>query len=423
MTDNEVTIKKTQRNKRKARKIALLFFLTGITTILLIVETYAWFIGTASVKTSEFQIGVSSGDSLMLSLDGDSWDDELTLTEEAIKGTATSGANAYDGNTNIWPSADTGLIPLSTIGESDPAANGRLKLYGKSSITATGGGYRLLSTRINNYGTTGEGKLVSEQDGYVAFDLFIRNGEGVDYISAYNQADDEALYLTTDSKVTAVASGAASYGIENSVRVAFVQIGRIASNGATAGSAAEIGCSATTEGSGLNNTSLCNQPNSTTIWEPNEKAHHTDLITYFNKVCKKKTASADPTGGYTYSEACTPLKNEEAVKTFAVAKNITSGTYVDVYDGLNGFTPTTENGGPFLKETITFTDTMKNTQGAERPAFMYLAPNSITKIRVYIYLEGQDVDNYDLASLGKTVKIQFGFTKDQWDLASTTNAS
>ena len=114
MTDNEVTIKKTQRNKRKARKIALLFFLTGITTILLIVETYAWFIGTVSVKTSEFQLGVSSGDSLMLSLDGDSWDDELTLTEDAILGKSTTGANAYSGNTNIWPSADTGLIKSDT---------------------------------------------------------------------------------------------------------------------------------------------------------------------------------------------------------------------------------------------------------------------------------------------------------------------
>ena len=34
----------------------------------------------------------------------------------------------------------------------------------------------------------------------------------------------------------------------------------------------------------------------------------------------------------------------------------------------------------------------------DRPAFMTLAPNSITKIRVYVYLEGQDVDNYDLVT-------------------------
>ena len=29
----------------------------------------------------------------------------------------------------------------------------------------------------------------------------------------------------------------------------------------------------------------------------------------------------------------------------------------------------------------------------------YLTPNSVTKIRVYIYIEGQDVDNYDICLL------------------------
>ena len=46
---------------------------------------------------------------------------------------------------------------------------------------------------------------------------------------------------------------------------------------------------------------------------------------------------------------------------------------------------------------------------------MYLAPNSITKVRVYIYLEGQDVDNYDFASLGRQITINFGFTKERFD--------
>ena len=45
---------------------------------------------------------------------------------------------------------------------------------------------------------------------------------------------------------------------------------------------------------------------------------------------------------------------------------------------------------------------------------MTLAPNSITKVRVYVYLEGQDVDNYDFASLGKKISINFGFTKERF---------
>ena len=45
---------------------------------------------------------------------------------------------------------------------------------------------------------------------------------------------------------------------------------------------------------------------------------------------------------------------------------------------------------------------------------MKLAPNSITKVRVYIWIEGQDVDNYDFASLGKKISINFGFTKERY---------
>ena len=52
--------------------------------------------------------------------------------------------------------------------------------------------------------------------------------------------------------------------------------------------------------------------------------------------------------------------------------------------------------------------------GVNRPEFMSLAPNSITKVRVYVYLEGQDVDNYDFASLGKQIKVSFGFTKERF---------
>lgn len=417
MTENEATLKSKKRNKRKVKKIALLLFLTSLTAVLLVVETYAWFVGTATVSTSEFQIGVSSGDSLELSLDGDNWTTTLSLDKDSILG-QNGTHKAYTGHTNVWPLEETGLIPLSTVGDSDPAANGRLMLYGKSSITATGGGYRILSNRINNYGTSGEGQLVTEQDGYVAFDLFIRNGTGVDYISTYKQEDDEAVYLTVNSKVEAVSSGSIDYGLANSVRVAFVQIGRIASNGATEGAAKSISCSAEGAGAGVTNTSLCNVTK-TTIWEPNDTKHDSNLVTYFNRVCKSKTGTA---GSYTYEGACTELKDGTAVTTYAISKNIASGSHVDIYDGLNGFDVGTGDTA-FLAATDTFTDTMKVKTGSDRPAFFYLAPNSITKIRVYIYLEGQDVDNYDLASLGETVKVNFGFTKDQWDLANTQQTS
>ena len=58
---------------------------------------------------------------------------------------------------------------------------------------------------------------------------------------------------------------------------------------------------------------------------------------------------------------------------------------------------------------------MKHLEGTARPTFMTLAPNSITKLRIYIYIEGQDVDNYDFAQIGKKIAVNFGFTKERFD--------
>ena len=101
---------------------------------------------------------------------------------------------------------------------------------------------------------------------------------------------------------------------------------------------------------------------------------------------------------------------------------------VDLYDGasFNGYTAdiaaseavavSTEEGnaGKYLYAYPYFTDTMKLKTGTDRPAFITLAPNSITKVRVYIYIEGQDIDNYDFASIGKQISVNFGFTKERF---------
>lgn len=421
--NNEISLKKVSKNKRKTRKIALLFLLTGITAVLLVVETYAWFVGLTTIAVQDFEIGVSSEVDFEMSLDGKTWDTKLTISEDTIT------TKAYASNTNKWLAADTdadsvGLIPLSTAGVADVKNGGRLKLFGKSSMTATGGGYRLIADQIKNETTEG--------DGYLVFDLFIRNGTGTDYIKTYNRADDEAVYLKRNSVVTVSKAGGETedYGLANSVRVAFVQLGRIASAGASDGAAAEIKCNESDAEGG--STSLCTQPGNVVVWEPNEDQHHEGLVTYFNNVCKTKAAASEPLNGFVYggtegTTKCTPvsagssntaLDKNSVVPTYVVNSKITSEDNVDVYDGLNGYNSTIGTGDTAkLVNLDTFTDAEKNTEGAARIPFFYLAPNSITKIRVYIYLEGQDVDNYDLISNGNKVKINFGFTKDQWDIS------
>ena len=115
-----------------------------------------------------------------------------------------------------------------------------------------------------------------------------------------------------------------------------------------------------------------------------------------------------------YSGACTTIADGNHYPTYVVSKEIAETDNVDVYDGkeYNTYETTATNG--LLTAVDTLTDTEKMYLGTARPTFMTLAPNSITKIRVYVYIEGQDVDNYDFASLGKQIKVEFGFTKEKF---------
>ena len=265
-----------ERNqKRKIRKICMLSVSIIITAIILITETYAWFVGLSTVSVSDMQIKISSADGLELSLDAATWQSStLTISQQAV----TTGLNSsYNSHKNKWPTS--GLVPISTSG--DVSSPGVINLYGKSSLASTAGGYKIISSKISNT----SGSTINEGEGYIAFDLFIRNGRnGSLYnVTDYTDTMGESIYLSTTSSATVSSAGSATNnGIANSVRVAFARIGMV-SGSSNAATAQGINCSGSTSV-----TSLCSIA-STVIWEPNDKAHDTNLIDYYNnKACKKR---------------------------------------------------------------------------------------------------------------------------------------
>ena len=382
---------------RRVRNLIIIFALTAV---IVSVSTYAWFIGMRTVGVSSFDVNISSTESLMLSLDGVDWGYTVSINENNFDLGRDSEDSAYPTNTNWW--AGRGLIPMSTVGQIDPESS-RLVLYEKSSFTATPGGYRLLASQVENQ--------TENQDGYVAFDLFIRNFTGADYIVGLNREDEEAIYLTVDSEVNVLQSGGvAGTGIENSVRVAFAEIGRVIGTETDAKIIQGITCS-----DDENVTGICS---AATIWEPNDTSHVDGAIGWYETSCRKRTGT--PTRAlesYDLTEPCGKVIDGLAYPTYAINKPIPSGSNVDIYDGpaFNGYVPDVEEGEEyFLKEQDTFTDTMKYFTGTKRPTFITLAPNSITKVRVYIFIEGQDIDNYDFSSIGKRIEVNFGFTKERF---------
>lgn len=407
------------RNKKSAKRVRNLVFMCSLCALVLIVSTYAWFIGMQSVTVSQFDVKVAAAEGLALSVDGETWfeDENNPLDVKAQQ--------AYTGNTNTW--AEAGLIPMSSVGDTDSNAS-EMILFEKGSLTATEGGYRLLASRVN-YPTTAADELTNGK-GYVAFDLFIRNKSGEEYYADNNVLNEEAIYLTDDSQVVISSSGVANTGIENSVRVGFVQIGRVEQSVATTEQITGITC-ADDDTNAV--TGICR---TATIWEPNDTAHVQNAINWYNEACLVRdgvTVSDD--ASYT-TDACLEVANGTAYSTYAVANELIVGSNVDVYDGedFNTYTNTTVDAATYFGENYDkssaklvdmdyFTDTEKVKNGVERPTFMTLAPNSVTKVRVYIWIEGQDIDNYDFSSLGKQISVNFGFTKERFDQSEIASPS
>ena len=409
-------MKRKKHNEKHSKKIRKLVAMCSLIAILLAVSTYAWFIGMKRVEVSEFDINIATTEGLFLSMDGVDWKYNLDVNE----------ATQYDNNTNKLDGVE--LIPLSSVGDMDSTTS-RMKLFEKSSLTAVPGGYRLLSAQVNNYTDTEEttGAYI-EGDGYVAFDLFIKNLSGEEYYIDNDPDNEEAIYLNTNSSVkVADVGGVANTGIENSIRVAFAQIGRVEGDTVDQDTITGITCADDADGAAPV-TGICR---SAQIWEPNDTAHVQNAINWYDKSCLARTA-ADVYSSSSYTESedgtttCNDIVNGTAYPTYAISRRIDVADGVNIYDGtaFNTYATNTIDYATYvaaldkspykLVEYPNFTDTMKNIAGAERPQFMTLAPNSITKVRVYIYLEGQDIDNYDFAQLGAKVSVNFGFTKERY---------
>lgn len=398
-----------KQRKQLAKKSRKKFIISVLITIILISSTYAWFIGMQTVNMASFNVEIATTDSLLISLDGETWTTEVTINQDMIQ------EISYDDHTNKWNK----LAPISTVGQMDSDVS-RMILYANSSFTATYGGYRIMSSRIDNTG-------FAEGDGYIVFDLFIKNFSGNQYIERLNYFDEEAIYLNTDSEVIVPQDGIQNTGIENAIRVAFSQIGRVSGNTTDTESILGINCYSDTddipeydEETGI--TGVCRTD---AIWEPNDTKHVINAIKWYNASCRARTGFniALKSSYSSVIGSCADVEDNNYYPTYAIKGAISSAHNVDIYDGVyNGFLHpewitdlnNPKNDTRLVMAYPYFTDTMKMLRGIDRPEFMRLAANSVTKLRVYIYLEGQDIDNYNYSEIGKKVSIKFGFTKERF---------
>lgn len=195
------------------------------------------------------------------------------------------------------------------------------------------------------YALTATQETDATTEKYIVFDIFLKADEAMD------------LTLTAESAVT-TKEGSEDKGLQNASRVAFVNEGTVAT---TAGSAAATVLA--------NGTSFSVGDRKTIIWEPNAGSHTAEAI------------ANNPYGGV-----------------------ITDGTQVTYYGVKTAITDpidrATINDGTDDKHFAEMAGaglTKTNTGASETANFIHL-DEGITKIRVYMWVEGQDVDCDNSAS-------------------------
>ena len=244
----------------------------------------------------------------------------------------------------------TVMEPVSTAGEDDSA--GRLRMFYGSVNPDDAGDYALTATEETTEQAGDNGK-------YIAFDIFFKADTAMD------------IDLTDQSRVT---SAATEKGLQNATRVAFLVLGH---GGADTQAATAQGWKTKED---------------LAIWEPNAGSH-----------TSVAAASANSTyfGGKTTVQA--GAVDQSPIEYYGVKANITDSIKLSQVD-TDGANPTY-----FTKMTG-----LHSTNEAMTPVAGILNLEAgITKVRVYMWVEGQDVDCDNSASGSDiTFDVQFEAPED-----------
>ena len=256
----------------------------------------------------------------------------------------------YPDSVSQW--AGNGLVPVSTSGGLSPNDT-RFTIFGSSGVR-----YRARAKNVG-YITTGimSENTRAEFNSFIAFDLFVKNVTGSPV--ADNIYFDEDTFVEMDSD-----SGEEMEALVNSARIGILKMGTVPKT-ASVNEIQHVGCNGACQ---------------TIIFEPNSKNHnelsHERALKYGLNL---HDGEYFPT--YSYKRAGGPI----------YVKNTISGSADLDYNYFQ------------LQQTVTEEDFVN-------PLFQ--APDGITKLRIYIWIEGQDIDSLETDSEGADLSIALSLTKD-----------
>ena len=398
-----------QRNSRK--RLNALILLVAFTAILLIVSTYAWFSTQKNVTLSGLKGKVNVAEGLQISLDALNWANEISLTEGEVEKFLEDGkslANPYDGRTNLIP---TELLPVSTTAQQDEGIGEKdLNMYRGTNESG------IVLKDIKNMTTDETGA----EKGFYAIDFFLQNSSSQTAITG-NQND--LLRLETNSAIT-LDGGLAkeATGLQNTLRVAFAiydEESSLANDTLVSNTPDQAKILAATTGDARTITDVA-------IWEPNASgaqqtsgepspavtkyAAHVDYIVQNNN--RLKLSSADNPSN-TIVGANGKFTAEAKLPTYALTTTSVGKTITNIYDWDTG----AATNGLVKQNTVTTPNTGVGASPVQLKSVtdgstdFAIAPGKYIHMRMYVWLEGQDVDCINYASLGGGLTIDVGLSK------------
>ena len=365
---------RSKKNKKKSEMNSM-FFIILLALVIFIISTYAWFSTQRNVSITNLTGTVEVAEGLEISLDAKNWSNGLVLGQNKEAGELSIIDDAYSGHRNISP---TEMLPVSTLGLVSGSQTDLQMLRGKitnsiqlSEIVA------MVETDTNPDSTT--------YPGYFAFDVFLKNSSKQDDI-------DDVLQLNYDSSLEIMETEKSSTGLQNTARVAFAKY-----NGTSDVMADQATILKETAGVGVG--AGTSQITDVAIWEPNSSDHVDYIVQNNNKI----------TGAGANFTATTQMD------TYALKSNSIGATIADIYkwDGsesnlaVQNVLQTTKSADDY-----TISEGVQNlVSTSDGTSTFGIAPNAVSRIRIYLWLEGQDVDCINYASHGGGIRVNIGLVK------------
>lgn len=366
-----MTKKKDENRKKRLKSLILLLLLT---VLMLSTSTYAWFTANRSVSLEAINVHIAASTGLQISTDANEW-------KTIISNNDITTATAYTTNKNMLP---TELNPVSTDGS---VANGLLKLF-KGNVAGDplqGGAMALTTGAQLTEAKYTQGVTSGTSPDFVAFDIFLKVDEA------------STVYLDRGSGVINTSGHAQKY-LENAARYAFL----IEGNGAPTDPLATLqGYSGAT---------------SSIIVEPNYDAHTQNAVTVADQTYSITVTGYNSTTGLATAPV-NYLGVKAAISDPIVLLDTNTGTGANASSTYFAAVPI--SGGTLVRTNAAYSQ--PNESGYSyygKPASggtdyypIFNLSAGVTKIRVYMWVEGQDIDCENSAS-GAYLTFNLGFTLD-----------